>query len=101
MSITTQGPLLYAAENRLAADGKPVLILTVKAEPGWPVEARVPAGSALQCAAWAAGLPKGMQVTIESDGARPRSDHGLAVLVLLGVRSVVTADGFSVPGLLR
>ena len=38
MTIIVKGPLLYAAENRATIDGKTVLILTLKAEHGWPFE---------------------------------------------------------------
>lgn len=77
MTLLVKGPLLCAAENRTTLDGEAVLILTIKADPGWPVEARVPFGpDALHAAAYAARLPQGTHITVEAAGATPRSDHG-------------------------
>lgn len=106
MTLLVKGPLLYAAENRATIDGKTVLILTLKAEHGWPFEARMPFGAdgALQAAAYAARLPKGAHITIEAEGAVPRFDHGPAVLALHGINRVdarSATECFVVSGLLR
>lgn len=105
MTIIVKGPLLYAAENRATIDGKTVLILTLKAEHGWPFEARVLfEAQSLQAAAYAARLPKGTHITIEAEGAVPRFDHGPAVLALHGINRVdarSATECFVVPGLLR
>ena len=105
MTIIVKGPLLYAAENRATIDGKTVLILTLKAEHGWPFEARVLfEAQSLQAAAYAARLPKGTHITVDAEGAAPRSGHGLAVLCLNGINRVDArsdTECFVVSGLLR
>ena len=80
MSIIVKGPLQYAAENRVTADGSAVLILTIRTDRGWPFEARMPFGAdgALQAAAYAARLPKGAHITIEAEGAVPQ-ETGIGV----------------------
>jgi hypothetical protein len=106
MSVTVKGPLQYAAENRIAVDGAAVLILTIKTDRGWPFEVRMPFGAdgALQAAAYPARLPRGTHITVEAEGAVPRFDHGLAVLVLHGINRVDArsdTECFVVPGLSR
>ncbi len=105
MTLTIKGPLLYAAENRVRPDGGTALILTVKAAAGWPYEARVDFGDqALRAAAYVARLPRGTHITVEAEGAQPRSDHGLAVLTLHGIARVDArsdTECFVVSGLLR
>lgn len=105
MTLLVKGPLLCAAENRTTLGGEAVLILTIKADLGWPVEARVPFGpDALHAAACAARLPQGTHITVEAAGATPRSDHGLAVLALSGIARVDArsdSECFVVSGLLR
>lgn len=105
MAIIVKGALMYAAENRLTAEGSAVLILTIKTDRGWPFEARVPFGAdRLHAAAYAARLPKGTHVTVDAEGAAPRSDHGHAVIALHGVDRVDARSDhecFVVPGLLR
>lgn len=106
MSLNIKGPLQCAAENRVTADGSAVLILTIRTDRGWPFEARVPFGAdgALQAAAYAARLPKGTHITVDAEGAAPRSDHGLAVLCLNSINRVDArsdTECFVVPGLLH
>lgn len=96
---------MYAAENRLTAECSAVLLLTLRADLGWPFEARVPFGAdRLRAAAYAARLPKGTHVTVDAEGAAPRSDHGHAVIALHGVNRVdarSATECFVVSGLLR
>lgn len=105
MTVTIKGTLLYAAENRIALNGGAVLILTIKQDKGWPFEARVPFGDqALRAAAYCARLPRGTHITVDCEGATPRSDHGLAVLALNGINRVDArsdTECFVVSGLLR
>lgn len=105
MTLLVKGPLLCAAEDRTTLGGEAVLILTIKADPGWPVEARVPFGEGrARAAAYAARLPQGTHIAVEAAGALPRSDHGLAVLALSGIARVDArsdSECFVVSGLLR